>query len=56
MGKKAVEWDENKPLEMWQSSGIIENVFLIQYNSGKPGCFNNYKSRVLASLCVVLPE
>jgi hypothetical protein len=56
MGGKVAERDEKRLLIAWQSSVIIENVFLVQRNSGKPGCFKDYKSRVLASLCDVLPE
>jgi hypothetical protein len=56
MGRLVVEWGENGLPEAWQSSVIIENVFLVQCNSGKPRCFNDYKSRVLAWLRVVPPE
>jgi hypothetical protein len=56
MGGKVAERDEKRLLKVWQSSIIIENVFLIQRISGKPGCFNGGKPRVLVSLCVVSPE
>jgi hypothetical protein len=46
MGGKVAERDEKRLLEAWQSSVIIENVFLIQRNSGKPGSFNGSKPRV----------